>query len=25
MPYASKHYPFENGENFKFPAEFIAE
>lgn len=25
MPYASKHYPFEDGENFKFPAEFIAE
>lgn len=25
MPYASKHYPFENSENFKFPADFIAE
>lgn len=25
MPYASKHYPFDNSENFKFPAEFIAE
>lgn len=25
MPYASKHYPFENKENFKFPADFIAE
>lgn len=27
MPYASKHYPFENAENFKdaFPADFIAE
>lgn len=25
MPYASKHYPFENNENFKFPADFIAE
>lgn len=25
MPYASKHYPFDNAENFKFPAEFIAE
>lgn len=25
MPYASKHYPFENSENFKFPWDFIAE
>lgn len=25
MPYASKHYPFENNENFKFPWDFIAE
>jgi len=25
MPYASKHYPFENKENFKFPADFISE
>ena len=25
MPYASKHYPFENADNFKFPADFIAE
>lgn len=25
MPYAEKHYPFENKENFKFPADFIAE
>jgi isoleucyl-tRNA synthetase len=25
MPYASKHYPFEKQENFKFPADFIAE
>lgn len=25
MPYASKHYPFEDVNNFKFPAEFIAE
>lgn len=25
MPYASKHYPFENSEAFKFPADFIAE
>lgn len=25
MPYASKHYPFEWIENFKFPADFIAE
>lgn len=25
MPYASKHFPFENKENFKFPADFIAE
>ncbi len=25
MPYASKHYPFENKDNFKFPADFIAE
>jgi isoleucyl-tRNA synthetase len=25
MPYAEKHYPFENQENFKIPAEFIAE
>jgi len=25
MPYASKHYPFENKESFKFPADFIAE
>jgi isoleucyl-tRNA synthetase len=25
MPYASKHYPFENEEEFKFPADFIAE
>ncbi len=25
MPYASKHYPFEGTENFKFPADFIAE
>lgn len=25
MPYASKHYPFENNESFKFPADFIAE
>jgi len=25
MPYASKHYPFENKNNFKFPADFIAE
>lgn len=25
MPYASKHFPFENSENFKFPADFIAE
>lgn len=25
MPYASKHYPFENKEEFKFPADFIAE
>ena len=25
MPYASKHYPFENSDNFKFPADFIAE
>lgn len=25
MPYASKHYPFKNENNFKFPADFIAE
>ncbi len=25
MPYASKHFPFENSDNFKFPADFIAE
>jgi len=25
MPYASKHYPFEKVEDFKFPADFIAE
>lgn len=25
MPYASKHYPFENKDHFKFPADFIAE
>lgn len=25
MPYASVHYPFENNENFTFPADFIAE
>jgi len=25
MPYASKHYPFENEQDFKFPADFIAE
>ncbi len=25
MPYASKHFPFENSEAFKFPADFIAE
>lgn len=25
MPYASKHYPFENTDAFKFPADFIAE
>lgn len=25
MPYASKHFPFKNSENFKFPADFIAE
>ena len=25
MPYASVHYPFENDDCFKFPAEFIAE
>ena len=25
MPYASKHYPFENKWEFKFPADFIAE
>jgi isoleucyl-tRNA synthetase len=25
MPYASKHYPFENKDEFKFPADFIAE
>lgn len=25
MPYASKHYPFEGTDNFKFPADFIAE
>lgn len=25
MPYASKHYPFEWTEDFKFPADFIAE
>jgi len=25
MPYASKHYPFKNKEEFKFPADFIAE
>ena len=25
MPYASKHYPFQDKTNFKFPAEFIAE
>ena len=25
MPYASKHYPFEDEKNFKFPADFIAE
>ena len=25
MPYASKHYPFENENEFKFPADFIAE
>jgi len=25
MPYASKHYPFEGKEDFKFPADFIAE
>ncbi|MFK7780661.1 MAG: isoleucine--tRNA ligase, partial [Candidatus Gracilibacteria bacterium] len=25
MPYASKHYPFEGTEDFKFPADFIAE
>ncbi len=25
MPYASKHYPFEWKEDFKFPADFIAE
>lgn len=25
MPYASKHFPFENKDNFKFPADFISE
>ncbi len=25
MPYASIHYPFENKDNFRFPADFIAE
>jgi len=25
MPYASKHYPFEGKDDFKFPADFIAE
>jgi isoleucyl-tRNA synthetase len=25
MPYASKHYPFNTEEDFKFPADFIAE
>ncbi|MDD2487191.1 MAG: isoleucine--tRNA ligase [Candidatus Gracilibacteria bacterium] len=25
MPYAEKHYPFENKDTFKFPADFIAE
>ena len=25
MPYASKHFPFEGEEDFKFPADFIAE
>jgi len=25
MPYASKHYPFEHKDSFKFPADFIAE
>ncbi len=25
MPYASKHFPFENENEFKFPADFIAE
>ena len=25
MPYAESHYPFENKENFAFPADFIAE
>ncbi len=25
MPYASKHFPFENKESFKFPADFISE
>jgi len=25
MPYASKHYPFKGKEDFKFPADFIAE
>jgi len=25
MPYASKPYPFENSDNFKFPADFSAE
>lgn len=25
MPYAQKHYPFENTDSFKFPADFIAE
>jgi len=25
MPYAQNHYPFENKENFPFPADFIAE
>ncbi len=25
MPYASKHYPFADKENFKYPGEFIAE
>jgi isoleucyl-tRNA synthetase len=25
MPYASKHYPFENKDTLKIPADFIAE